>query len=91
MKIALNRSDPRFWLLYFFFHFSLLLFSLIIFKWLWSEICSLTYALDLGEACFIAACYAVILTVSKIILYRISQKQYEKNPVDRRRNNLFRE
>lgn len=91
MKIALNRSDPRFWLLYFFFHFSLLLFSLIIFKWLWSEICSHAYALDLGEACFIAVCYAVILTISKIILYRIGKKRYEKNPVDRRRNNLFRE
>ena len=91
MKITLNRSDGRFWLLYFFLHFSLLLFSLLIFKWIWSEICNLTYALDLGEACFIAACYAVILTVCKYIYYRISQKQYQKNPVDRRRNNLFRE
>ncbi len=91
MKIALNRSDGRFWLLYFFLHFSLMIFSLVIFKWIWSRICSRSYAIDLGEAFFIAACYALILTISKIIIYRIGKKRYEKNPVDRRRNNLFRE
>ena len=91
MKIALNRSDWRFWLLYFFLHFSLMLFSLVIFKWIWSQICSRSYAIDLGEACFIAVCYTTILTICKFILYRIGKRRYEKNPVDRRRNNLFRE
>ena len=91
MKIAFNRSDWRFWLLYFFLHFGLLTFSLIIFKWIWSQIFSKAYAIDLGEACFIAAAYSLLLTVSKMIIYRIGKKRYEKNPVDRRRNNLFRE
>ena len=91
MKIALNRSDWRFWLLYCILHFGLLSFSLIIFKWLWAQLNSRTCVIDLSEVCFIAAAYALILTVSRLIIYRIGKKRYEKNPVDRRRNNLFRE
>ncbi|MBP0972084.1 MAG: hypothetical protein IKX57_03035 [Oscillospiraceae bacterium] len=91
MKIALNRSDWRFWLLYCILHFGLLAFSLIIFKWLWAQLNSRTCVIDLSEVCFIAAAYALILTFSRLIIYRIGKKRYEKNPVDRRRNNLFRE
>ena len=91
MKIALDRSSWRFWLFYFLLHFSLLLIVLLLFKWLWMTMHSRSYAMDLGEVCFESACYALILSICKFISYRIGKKRYEKNPVDRRRNNLFRE
>ena len=91
MKIALNRSSWRFWLLYFFLHFSLLLIVLLFFKWLWSTMNSKPVAIDLGEVFFESVCYSALLSIGKFISYRIGKKRYEKNPVDRRRNNLFRE
>lgn len=48
-------------------------------------------AIDLGEVFFESVCYSALLSIGKFISYRIGKKRYEKNPVDRRRNNLFRE
>ena len=91
MKIALSRSKPGFWALYFAVHFCFLMLILLVFRYLWAVINSYDYVLDLGEMAFESACYAVIITVVKIIRYIIGKKRYEKNPQDRRRNNLFRE
>ena len=91
MKIVLRRSDPRFWMLYFAVHFSFLLVVLFIFRWLWIKLTHASMPLDLAEMAFESLCYAILLTISKYIGYRISKRQYEKNPVDRRKNNLFRE
>lgn len=91
MKIALNRSNPRFWFLYFAGHFSFLLVILFLVRWLWSLIVQEQLVLDLGEMAFESLVYAFLITTVKIIRYIISKKQYEKNPVDRRKNRMFRE
>ena len=91
MKIALSRSKPGFWALYFAVHFSLLLAVLIVVRWLWTIIANPQVSFDFGEMAFESAVYALIITVFKIIRYIIGKKRYEKNPQDRRRNNLFRE
>ena len=91
MKIALSRSKPGFWALYFAVHFSLLMAIQFVVRWLWALINHHNYTLDLGEMAFESAVYAVVITVFKIIRYIIGKKRYEKNPQDRRRNNLFRE
>ena len=91
MKIALNRSSPRFWMLYFVIHFSFLLVILIVVRWLWAQIIHADYVFDFGEMAFESGCYAVVITIARFIRYYIGKKRYEKNPVDRRKNNLFRE
>lgn len=91
MKITLRRSEPGFWLLYFAVHFSFLLVVLFVFRWLWLNITKHSAALDLAELAFESFCYAILITIGKYIGYRIGKKRYEKNPVDRRKNNLFRE
>ncbi|MBR5370747.1 MAG: hypothetical protein IK130_00885 [Oscillospiraceae bacterium] len=91
MKIALSRSKPSFWMLYFAVHFSFLMIVLFIVRWLWALINHNDYMFDLAEMAFESAVYALLITVFKIIRYIIGKKRYEKNPQDRRRNNLFRE
>jgi hypothetical protein len=91
MKIVLRRDSWRFWFLYFFIHFSFLLIVLFVFRWLWVLMHGRDFIFDIAETAFESFCYSVLLTLSKYIRYRISKKQYEKNPVDRRKNNMFRE
>ena len=91
MKITLKRSEPGFWALYFAVHFSFLLIVLFVFRLIWLNITKHSTSLDLAELAFESLCYAVLLTVGKYIGYRIGKARYEKNPVDRRKNNLFRE
>ena len=91
MKITLRRSEPSFWLLYFAVHFSFLLIVLFVFRWLWIKMTNSSMPLDLAEMAFESVCYAILITISKYIGYCIGKKRYEKNPVDRRKNNLFRE
>lgn len=90
MKIAFSRSSPRFWLLYFSLHFCFFMILVLLVRLLWTHVRD-TYVIDFAEAAFEALIYALCITCFKLIRYRISQKQYKKNPVDRRRNNLFRE
>ena len=91
MKIALKRSSPTFWLFYFMIHFSFLLVVLFFVRILWFRIIHETYRLDFGEIAFESVFYAFFITLIKWIRYVIGKKRYEKNPVDRRKNNLFRE
>jgi len=91
MKIALSRSNPGFWVLYCLVHFSFLLIVLFVTRWLWIKIASSGVGIDFAEMAFESFCYAVLLTIFKFIRYYIGKKRYEKNPVDRRKNNLFRE
>lgn len=91
MKIAISRSSFRFWALYLLLHFCFLLVVLFIFRRLWAELNGKAYVMDLAEMAFESACYAVLITLAKFIGYVIGKKRYEKNPVDRRKNNLFRE
>ena len=91
MKITFDRSDPIFWVLYFLLHFCFLLAVLFFVRWLWSLLMTDSYRIDLGEMTFESIIYAIAMTVARIIRYRIGKKRYEKNPVDRRKNNLFRE
>lgn len=91
MKIALNRSTPGFWLLYFLVNFCFFMIILFCVRWLWFQLNHEAYHLELGEMAFESLFYAVIITVTKLIRYHIGKKRYEKNPVDRRKNNLFRE
>lgn len=90
MKIALSRSKPGFWLMYCFVHFSFLLVILFATRWLWTKIAH-EGVMDYAELAFESLVYAVLLTIVKFIRYYIGKKRYEKNPVDRRKNNLFRE
>jgi hypothetical protein len=62
-----------------------------VFRWIWCQIAHQVYTLDLAEIAFESFSYAVLISIGKYIRYRISKKQYEKNPVDRRKNNAFRE
>lgn len=91
MKIAISRSSIRFWALYFLLHFCFLMMVLFIFRRIWAGIVGRAYVLDLAEMAFESCCYAVLITLVKFISYRIGKRRYEKNPVDRRKNNLFRE
>ncbi|MCQ2416880.1 MAG: hypothetical protein MJ071_03600 [Oscillospiraceae bacterium] len=91
MKISINRSSIGFWMLYFLMHFSILLVVLVFFRWLWIMIVQPTYTLDFAEMAFESACYSLIVSIFKYISYYIGKKRYEKNPVDRRKNNMFRE
>ena len=91
MKIAVSRSNPGFWMLYLLLHFSLLLVVLFVTRWLWAELNHGVYSMDFAEMAFESVCYAVIITTIKFVRYYIGKKRYEKNPVDRRKNNLFRE
>ena len=91
MKITLRRSGPIFWLLYFAVHFSFLMVVLFVFRWLWIRMTHANMPLDFAEMAFESVCYAILITISKYIGYCIGKKKYEKNPVDRRKNNLFRE
>ena len=91
MKIAVSRSSWRFWALYLLLHFCFLMMVLFIFRQLWAKIVSRAYVLDFEEMAFESGCYAILITLVKFISYRIGKRRYEKNPVDRRKNNLFRE
>ena len=91
MKIALNRSSVGFWMLYLIFHFSFFLVLLFLVRWIWSCIVHSAYVIDFPEMAFEACAYAIAITVVRFIRYYIGKKRYEKNPVDRRKNNLFRE
>ena len=91
MKIALNRSSIGFWGLYFAVHFSFLLIILGVVRMIWSKLNHGIFVFDLAEMAFESLIYAITITVVKFIRYYISKKRYEKNPVDRRKNNLFRE
>ena len=91
MKIALSRSAPSFWMLYFAIHFSFLMVVLYVFRWIWCQITHQTYSLDLAEMAFESLCYAVLITIGRYLRYFIGKRKYEKNPVDRRKNNTFRE
>ncbi|MBQ3939570.1 MAG: hypothetical protein II723_00520 [Oscillospiraceae bacterium] len=91
MKIAISRASLRFWALYLLLHFCFLLMILFIFRWVWAEIVGKHYVMDPAEMAFESACYAVLITLIRFIRYYIGKKRYEKNPVDRRKNNLFRE
>ena len=90
MKIALNRSAPGFWALYFAVHFSFLLILLFLIRWLWAVLSQQIYVIELAEMSFEALIYAISITIIKFIRYYIGKKRYEKNPVDRRRNDFFR-
>ena len=90
MKITFDRNLPGFWTLYFILHFCFLMALLVCVRLIWSHIRT-DYVFDLAEAAFESLIYAVCITVFKVIRYRISKKQYEKNPVDRRKNRRFRE
>ena len=91
MKIAVSRSSCRYWALYLLLHFCFLMMVLFIFRQLWSKIVSRAYVLDLAEMDFESGFYAILITLVKYISYRIGKRRYEKNPVYRRKNNLFRE
>ena len=91
MKITVNRSSPRFWLLYFAVHFSFLLVILFVFRLLWSKATGRTDTFQIGEIAFESLVYAVLITIVKGIQYHISRKHYEKDPTDRCRYNAFRE
>lgn len=78
-------------MLYFAIHFSFLIIVLFVFRWLWFLMNNKAYTLDLAEIAFESFCYAVLITIGRYIRYCIGKKQYEKNPVDRRKNNAFRE
>ena len=91
MKIALNRSSPRFWLLYLVVQFCFLLILLFFIRWLWAVINGKSYVIDFAEISFEAGIYADTITLIKLIRYYIGKKRWEKNPVDRRRNHMFRE
>ena len=91
MKIALNRSSLGFWMLYFALQFSFLLIVLFIFRWLWFSMNGNPEMPDWAELAFESASYALLISIAKYIRYRIGKARYAKNPVDRRRNNLFRE
>lgn len=91
MKIAIERSQPGFWVLYFLVHFFFLLAVLFFVRWLWALMNHMEYHTDFGEMIFESLVYAVAITTFRLIRFIISKKRYEKNPVDRRKNNLFRE
>lgn len=91
MKIAFDRSAPGFWMLYFLTHFVSLLAVLMLVHWLWLMMNEEPYRMDLGEKVFESVVYSLAMTIIRFIRHQISRKQYEKNPVDRRKNNLFRE
>ena len=91
MKIALDRSSPRFWMLYFGGQFSLLLIVLVLVRLLWTRVIHGSNIFDFAELAFESLVYSIIITVVKFTRYYIGKKRYEKNPVDRRKNNFFRE
>ena len=91
MKIAFNRSSPKFWLLYLSVYISFLLILLFLVRWIWSLITKQVYVFDLPEMAFEACVFSISITIVRFIRYYIGKKRYEKNPVDRRKNNLFRE
>ena len=91
MKIAVNRSSPGFWPIYIGLCFSFMLIVIFLVRHLWVLISHGHNVIDLPEIAFESAVYALIVTVSRLIRYIIGKKRYEKNPVDRRKNNLFRD
>ncbi len=77
--------------MYFLLHFSLLLMILFGFRFFWITHVRQNEAMDFACLACEAAVYALLVTAAKCIRFFIGKKRYEKNPVDRRKNTLFRE
>ena len=86
MRIAINRSQPGFWAIYFVLHFLFLFFVLLFVRFLWALSSNVDFNPNYAELLFECLVYAVVITTVRIIRYIIGKKRYEKNPVDRRRS-----
>ncbi len=82
MSIPVNRSAPRFWLLYFAVHFSFLLVILFVFRLLWSKATGHTDTFQIGEIAFESLVYAVLITAVKGIQNHIVTKRRKKETAD---------
>ena len=91
MKIAVDRSTPGFWVIYFMVHFCLFMIIQFVIHLLWTALTSEPYLNELAKMAFESFCYSITLTLIRLVRYHIGRRRYQKNPVDRRKNNLFRE